>query len=404
MSEYQPAVMPPSSPELSCRAAIVGLGETDYNLDYKASRTRPPGWEPPTPEGLAATAFERALADCGLRRGDIDGLSVSFIYGGPSPAAMAEHLGLEPRWMRNNGGLMAGPLPGVCAAIAAGECDTVAMVYAAASRAIGRQFGGQTYTGAGEPTSYYYYHPWGWSSQAAHWALVWSRYRSEFGAAEADLGAVAMQLRRNAMANPKAVMQSPMSLDDYLGSRFIVRPLRLFDLCLVNDGAVCLIVRRADRARGLPHAPVLVAGWGESVCKADKMDTLVRRRLRPQLQDAAAQAFAMSGLAVSDVGHLEAYDASTIHMVCQMEGLGFVAEGQGLEFCKAGQMAPDGRLPVNTGGGMLSGAYMHGWNHVAEITRQLRHEAPLQVRGLEVSMLSVAQTDQSHPIVFRRGG
>jgi acetyl-CoA acetyltransferase len=396
--------MPPASPELSRKAAIVGLGETDYGRDYQAARAKAPGHEPPTPEGLAVTAFERALADCGLRRDEIDGLAVSFLYGGPSAAEMAPLLGLAPRYAVENGGIMAGPLPVACAAIASGRCDTVAMIYAVASRAIGRKYGGGTYDGGGAPLSYYYHHPWGWSSQAAHWAFVWRHYQAAYGATEEDLGAVAVQLRRNALAHPAAIMQKPLTIEDYLASRYVVRPLHLFDLCLVNDGAVCLIVRRADKASGLPHAPVLVAGWSEAKVKGAKMDQLVRQRLRPQCQAAAADAFAMAGLGLSDVQHFEGYDASTIHLIGQMEGFGFVEPGAGLEFCKAGKMAVGGELPVNTGGGMLSGSYMHGWNHVAEITRQLRHEAgPRQVEGVEVSLFSLAQTDQVHPIVFARG-
>src|ERR1700756_2936441 len=149
MSHGAASGMPPASPELSRKAAIVGLGETDYNLDYKAARAKAPGYEPPTPEGLATTAFERALADCGLRRDEIDGLSVSFLYGGPSAEEMAPLLGLKPRYAVDNGGIMAGPLPVVCAAIASGQCDTVAMVYAVASRAIGRKYGGKVFDGGG---------------------------------------------------------------------------------------------------------------------------------------------------------------------------------------------------------------------------------------------------------------
>jgi acetyl-CoA acetyltransferase len=302
-----------------------------------------------------------------------------------------------------NGGIMAGPLPVICAEIAAGKCDTVAMVYAVASRSINRQYGGTTYQNVG-PASYYYYNPWGWSSQAAHWSLMFKHYQSTYGATEEDLGAVAMQIRKNATANPNAVMQTPMSIQDYMNSRYIVRPLHLFDLCLVNDGGVCLIVRRADKARDLPHAPVLVAGWGESKVKSNKMHYLVREGLRPVLQDAGKQALDMAGVKLSDIKHFEGYDASTIHLVRQMEGYGFMEPGAGLEFFKNGHAAVGGTLPANTSGGMLSESYMHGWNHVAEITRQMRHEAgSRQVEGLQVSMSSLAQTDQAHPIVYVRG-
>jgi len=406
MPEATTGRMPPSSRDLSRKAAIVGVGDTDFHQDYKAARAKAPGYELPTPESLASTAFERALADSGLRREDIDGLSVSFIYGGPNAASMAQVLGLTPRHLINNYGLLAGPLPGVCADIAAGKCDTVAMVYSAASRAIGRQYGGESYggEGGGAPSSYYYHQPWGWTSQAAHWALIWRYYQATFGAVEEDLGSVAVQLRKNALTNPNAVMQTPLSIQDYLQSRYIVRPLHLFDMCLVNDGAVCLIVRRADKARDLPHKPVLVAGWGEGKVKGGKMDQMVRQRLRPQMQHAGGQAFEMAGVSLSNIQHFEAYDASTMHLIDQVEGYGFVEPGQGLEFCKSGEMAVGGALPVNTSGGMLSEAYMHGWSHVAEITRQMRGEAGArQIPGLEHSMFSLAQTDEAHPIIFERG-
>jgi acetyl-CoA acetyltransferase len=407
MSDYINAGMPPPSREMSRKAAIIGIGETDYHLDYKAERARAPGYEPPTTEGLVKTAFERALAESGLKREDIDGLSLSFTYGGPNPDAAAEMLGINPRYRINNGNIMAGPLPVVCAAIAEGKCDTVAMVYSVASRAIGRQYGGSTYAGAqgaGAPSSYYYYLPWGWSSQAAHWALMFRYYQAIYGASEADLGAVAMQLRKNATINPNAVMQTPLSLEQYLASRYIVRPLHLFDLCVVNDGAVCLIVRRADMARDLPHKPVLVAGWAEAKVKNNKMHAMVRERLRPIMQEAGSQALAMAGVSLSDIQHFEGYDASSIHLINQIEGFGFVEPGTGLAFCQDGQMAIAGKLPVNTSGGNLSGSYMHGWSQIVEVVRQLRHEAgPRQITNIQASMSALVQTDQAHPLIFTRG-
>lgn len=397
--------VPEPVPALSRKAAVVGLGESDFHLDYKAARAKPEGYEAPTAEGLAVTAFERALADSGLRREDIDGLSVNFLYGGPSAGEMAATLGIAPRYHNERGGgICAGPIPVACAAIAEGKCDTVALIFSVATRSIGRKFGGQTFNSSA-PSSYYYNHPWGWSSQAAHWAFIWSYYQQTYGATEADLGAVAVQLRQNAMRNPNAVMQSALTIEQYLASRYVVRPLHLFDLCLVNDGAVCLIIRRADQAQGLPHVPVHIGGWGRASVTRNKMHTLVRERMRSQFQDAGQQALEMAGICLSDVQHFEGYDASTIHLINHLEGHGFVKPGEGLEFCKSGAMAIDGALPVNTGGGILSGSYMHGWNHVAEIVRQLRHEAgPRQVKDVEISMFSLAQTDQVHPIVFMRGG
>ncbi len=411
MSEYSPLVMPPPLRELSRKASVVGVGESDYAEDYRNLRKPPPGYQPPTTEELATKAFERALADSGLARGDIDGLTVSFTYGGPAPQDLAAQLGLAPRYCAVNGNIMAGPLPVVCAAIAAGKADCVAMVYAVNSRSAGRVFGGSAHfssnapsEGYGTPPSYFYYHPWGWSSQAAHWAMIFAHYQATYGVREEDLGAVAQQVRLHASRNPAAVMQKPFTIAEYMASRYIVRPLHLLDICLVNDGAVCLIVRRADMARDMAKPAVDVAGWGEAKIRHSKLEFMVRQQLRPQLEEAGGQAFAMAGLSQADIGHFEGYDAGSMHLVNQIEGYGFVAPGEGVAFCQAGEMDLAGRLPSNTEGGNLSCSYMHGWSQVAETVRQLRHEAgPRQVAGLRHAMTSLAQTDQAHPILFSRG-
>src|SRR3954464_8172980 len=105
------------------------------------------------------------------------------------------------------------------------------------------------------------------------------------------------------------------------------------------------------------------------------MHDMVRERLRPQLQEAGAQALSMAGLKLSDVQHFEGYDASTIHLVNQLEGYGFAEPGAGLEFFKQGHAAVGGKIPTNVNGGLLSGSYMHGWGQIVEVVRQLRHEA-----------------------------
>jgi acetyl-CoA acetyltransferase len=394
--------------ELSRQAAIVGVGDTDYALDYQAGRTKPEGYQPATVESLAKTAFERALADAGLRRADVDGISLCAMPG-PGPRAIAPVLGLEPRYIGPGGFIMDDVIPPAVEALASGKCETIALVYASPSRSAARVYGGQTYGGdreaaEGTPFSYYYFHPWGWSSQAAHWAFMFTYYQGEYGVSEEDLGSVALTLRRHAARNDNAIMRKPLTTEDYLRSRYVVAPLRLYDLCLVNDGGVCLILRRADLAQGLAHPPVEVAGWGHAQVKRRKLHQMVRERLRPQFQEAGAAAFGMAGLTPRDVRHFQGYDASSFHLVDQLEGYGFAEPGQGMEFFKDGQADLGGQLPVNTSGGMLSEAYMHGWNHVAEAVRQLRHEAgPSQVPGLQVSLFSMATTESAHPLILTRG-
>jgi acetyl-CoA acetyltransferase len=134
------------------------------------------------------------------------------------------------------------------------------------------------------------------------------------------------------------------------------------------------------------------------------MHYMVKERLRPQLAAAAAEAFALAGVTIADVDHFEGYDASTIHLINQLEGYGFVEPGQGLAFWKEGHTRLGSVIPTNTSGGMLSEAYLQGWNLLAEVVRQLRHEAgSRQVEGAEVSLFSFATTDSAHPVVFTRG-
>lgn len=383
----------------SRRVGIVGVGETAYGADYRKSRS---GLEDSRtiPDDLAKQAFERALEDGGLRREDIDGLSVSLRYGDFEPEDVAHHLDIKPRYAAVARGIIAGPIPSAVAALMSGKCETIALVYAAAPRSIKRQFGGSTYLGAGTD-SYYYYHPWGWSSQAAHWAIMFRHYQAQYGATEEDLGSVAVALRSYAQLNENAIMRNTLSVDQYMQSRYIVKPMHLLDMCLVNDGGVCLILRRREMCDNTPKIPVLVAGWGDAAVPNAKLHYMVKERLRPQLQDAGAQALRMADLTLSDIRHYQGYDASTIHLVAQLEGLGFVAPGQGLEFCKDGNMGIGGRLPVNTSGGLLSEGYMHGWNHVVEAVRQLRSQAgERQVAGLETSMYSLATTEEVHTLVF----
>jgi acetyl-CoA acetyltransferase len=228
-------------------------------------------------------------------------------------------------------------------------------------------------------------------------------YHARYGTREEDLGSVAVTVRNYAILNDNAIMRSPMTIDDYMASRYIVRPLHLFDICLVNDGAACYLLRRRDMAQDMPHPPVYVAGWGDTEVHDNKFHYMVKERLRPQLREAAKRALDMARLTVDDVGHFMGYDAATIHLINQVEGYGFVEPGEGLAFCKDGQMALGGQLPVNTNGGNLSESYMQGWSFVPEAVRQLRHEAgDRQVKDVAVSMESVASTDSAHPLVLTR--
>jgi acetyl-CoA acetyltransferase len=175
-------------------------------------------------------------------------------------------------------------------------------------------------------------------------------------------------------------------MEEYLASRWIVEPLRLYDCCLETDAAVALVVVRAERARGLRAAPVLVSaattGSGHTLYSNHRgeLTTSGAAAMAPRL-------FAMAGLGPDDVDVAELYDAFTPLVLLQLEDYGFCRKGEAAALVSSGATAIGGSLPVNTHGGHLSEGYVHGLNHVAEAVAQLRRTAGArQVEGAEVAL------------------
>ena len=171
------------------------------------------------------------------------------------------------------------------------------------------------------------------------------------------------------------MMRKPMTLDDYLESRWIVDPFRKFDCCLETDGAVAVVVVSAERAKDLPHRPVLIQGaaWGGGVNVVNNGHTDLSespaRLIAPRLYDAA-------GLGPSDMDFAELYDCFTYNVLSQIEGYGFAEPGGVPGMLADGAFERGtGALPINTHGGLLSEGYIHGMNHVYEAVEQIRGDA-----------------------------
>jgi acetyl-CoA acetyltransferase len=375
------------------QAAIVGVGNTDYAADYRDRGTVR------TADQLAIAALGRAIADCQIPLSEVDGLVVTDAPGGGiSPEEVCRRSGIAPGWIAANGSLAAG-----MAAVEAGLCTTAAVLYASAQRSGGERYGGPTARPAFE--SYYYYHPWGFSSQAAHWALMYKHYQLRYGTTEADLGAIAIAICTHASKNPDAVRQTPATVEDYLSSRYVCEPLRVLDLCLVNDAAVAIIVRRLDRSSGMVHPPVIVAGTAEADAGPDvaQLRSLVLDHHFSLLRDTTDRCLAAAGMARRELGHLLCYDPSTANVLAALEGTGLCRRGEGLDFVRSGGIDRLGPLPTNTSGGMLSESYSHGWNHTVEAVRQLRHEAGArQVPNLEASLFVNFSSVKAGATIYRR--
>jgi acetyl-CoA acetyltransferase len=381
-------------------AAIVGIGETDYPDDYRRARA---GERYEESVGYAAEAFKRALADSGLSRDDLDGL-----VAGPAVALerVGEVLGIDPRWATQADAGNA--VMSAAMAIATGLAECVALVYGNDQRTGATAYGGPSAMGGERYLAYVYYSPWGLTSQGALYALTTSRYMHLTGLTPQDLGEVVIAQRRYAQLNPNAIMRKPLTMDDYLASRLVAEPLRLFDYCLVNDGGVAMIVTSAERARRVSgHVPVLVSGIGRADMNRDA--TSLRPRLidfyHPAHRRAAAQASAMSGFGPEDVDVVQIYDSFSVHIPISLEGFGFCGEGDAPRLLRDGGLGPGGRLPVNTSGGHLSESYMQGWSHQVEIVRQLRHEAGArQVAGARVAQYIADPAGKVQTIHYQRGG
>jgi acetyl-CoA acetyltransferase len=206
------------------------------------------------------------------------------------------------------------------------------------------------------------------------YALAAQRHMDTYGTTNDQLGHIAVGQRAWAELNPRAQMRTPMTLEDYHASRWIVEPFHLLDCCLVSNGGIAVVVTSAERAASLARPPVHVLGWGQA-----HPGHAQRRHEDFGLVSGAARsgpaALAMAGLTVSDVDVVELYDCYTFTVVITLEDYGFCPKGEGGRFVADGTLGPDGKLKVNTGGGQLSSSYMWGMTPLSEAVLQARGEA-----------------------------
>lgn len=382
------------------KVAVVGVGNTSFGRQMGRSSL-----------DLLSEAMQRALDDCGLRREDIDGLCSNA--GWPLSTDMdtvAEVLGLGLRWYGqtwSHGRFCASVLQWASFIVHHGLATYVACVIDRSSgrRVVGgpSDLEGMREGGGGHAESPHH----GMTSPGAGAALAARRYFHKYGATSQQLAAVAMAFRQHACLNPNAIMRKPLTLDDYLRSRYVCEPLHLYDYCLVNDGGVCLIVTTAERARDLKKPPVYISGMQgikggrqEFLFGLPGLGLLQQNEFthRPGPDDLLA--FRMAGLEPQDIDALYTYDAFSILAWFALERFGFCGPGEAPSFTQGGRIQVGGRLPMNTNGGLMSEGHLNGWGHQAEIVRQLRGECgERQVKGIQVAMWANAYGDA---LIYRR--
>jgi acetyl-CoA acetyltransferase len=374
----------PEFNNLRNRVAVVGVGTTAYGSFLETDEY-----------GLAAEAFRNALADCQLDKSKINGLITCRI---PSYGRVGETLGLDPRWtipLPGHGRMSGMGLIEATIALATGQATYVALLYANIGRSRRVFYGGDESPG--------YWDPWGFTSPGAAHALMFRRHMELYGTTTRQLAEVSVAFREHARLNPGAVMKAPMTINDHEASRHIVAPLRLLDYCLINDGAVCLILTTKERAADLAKPPVLVSGFGgREAYRTASIENFQFDFWHEQVAASANDAFAMADVGVKDVDALMCYDNFSPTVLFSLEGLGFCKRGEGGSFVEGGALKLGGRLPTNTDGGHLSNSYMQGWALNVEAVRQLRGECgSRQVQNCEIVTYAQA-TPCTRVLVYTR--
>ncbi|MFJ6986160.1 MULTISPECIES: lipid-transfer protein [unclassified Streptomyces] len=357
---------------LGGRAAVVGIGATEFSKDSGRSELR-----------LAAEAVRAAVDDAGLRPSDVDGL-VTFTMDTSPEITLAQACGMGElsffSRVHYGGGAACATVQQAALAVAAGVAEVV-VCYRAFNERSGRRFGSgvRHREPTAEGAALGWTLPFGLLTPAAWVAMAARRYLHVHGLTPEAFGPVAVTARRHAAANPAAYFhRRPITLADHAASRWIAEPLRLLDCCQETDGGQALVVTSVGRARDLPHPPAVIAAAAQGSGPAqEQMTSFSRADLTglPEMGVVARQLWRTSGLGPADIDVGILYDHFTPFVLMQLEEFGFCPPGE------ASAYVAEDRLPLNTHGGQLGEAYLHGMNGVAEAVRQIRGTSVNQVPG-----------------------
>jgi acetyl-CoA acetyltransferase len=370
---------------LKDEAAIVGIGQTKYSKRSGVSEL-----------ALACEAVSAAIDDAGLEPDEVDGL-VTFTMDSSDEVEVARAVGIGDLTMfakiNYGGGAAVGLIHQAAMAIATGAARNV-VVWRAMNGRSGQRMG-QGVSGqiiSSDLIHWSWYMAYGMLTPASWIALTTQRYMHMYGATCEDFGRIAIAQRQYAQQNPNAAgYGKPLTMEEYLASRWVAEPLRLYDCCQETDGGCALLVTSAERARDLRQPPALIRG----VCQAsfegqEQMTSFYRPDMAslPEMELAAELVYRQSGLGPDDIDAACLYDAFTPEILMQLEAFGFCKQGEAKDFVRDGNLEAGGRLPNNTHGGLLSEAYIHGVNNIAEGVRLVRGSSCNQPEGVEHALVS----------------
>jgi acetyl-CoA acetyltransferase len=366
---------------LTNRTAIVGLGQTKFGKGLTDSEL-----------SLACQAISLALDDAGIAPDEVDGLA-SYTLEPQREVDVARSVGLgDIRWFSQigfGGGAGCGVVGQAAMAIVTGQADVV-VAWRARKRA---DASSRPWANVGERLegSHQFTRPYGLLRPVDEIAMLTRRYMHDYGATRDHLANVALAFRKHANMNPNAMMyEKTMTREQYMNARWISEPLCLFDNCLETDGALAVVLVSAERAKDLKNPPAYIHSFAQSIPKQHETMTnyYTEDPLRGPAWICADALWAAADVGPADVDVAQLYDAFSPLVPLSLEGYGFCERGEGGPFTDDGAIEIGGRLPVNTAGGGMSEAYVHGFNLILEGVRQIRGTSTAQVEGAEVSLVT----------------
>lgn len=362
--------------------AIVGIGATEFSKESGRSELQ-----------LALEASAAAIEDAGIKPEQINGMSTFTMETNPENDLMRS-LGIPELTHFSRigfgGGAPCATIQMAALAVDAGVADYV-LCYRAFNERSGRRFGaGVQDRPAGvhaDEAQFAWTSPSGLLTPASWVAMFASRMMHEYGITSEDFGRVAVADRKHAATNPAAFFyEQPITLEDHQASRYITEPLRLLDCCQESDGGQAFVVTTMERARDLPGKAVVIEAAAQGMADDQQMmRSYFRESLvgLPEMGTCARQMWETSGLTPDDIQTAVIYDHFTPFVLPQLEEFGFCGRGEAKDFIRDGAIELGGRLPINTHGGQLGEAYIHGMNGIAEGVRQARGTSVNQVPGVE---------------------
>lgn len=371
------------------RAVIVGIGATEFSTNSGRSELR-----------LALEAITAALDDAGLPAEKVDGLvRYGLAQTNASEPWIAHNLGLPlvRHWscVDFGGGVSCALVGQAAMAVATGMANYV-VIYRTLNGRSGLRPGTndtlQLYRGQ-DPVQENYLMPYGLTAPSQMFGLIARRRMHEYGMTNEQLGKLAIAVRGYANRNPNAQLHAKkLTLEEYFASPVLVSPLRKFDMCLQTDGAVAMVVTTPERARDLRAKPVYVKAVTQASIPLSpgplQSFSVASELLESPGRAAAAEVYRVAGLGPGDIDVAQLYDCFTPTLMMQLEHFGFCGRGEAGPFVEDGQVELDGAIPINTAGGNLAEAYIHGVNHILEGVRQLRGTSTSQVAGAETCLVT----------------